>query len=277
MVVPALDEQDTVGDVVGRLRRDLVDGAGLVTELVVVDGGSTDATADRARAAGARVVDQRDHPHPSGRGPAVERGKGAALQVGVDATTSSLVVFVDADVVDLDTAMVTGLVAPFLSGPEVLLTKAAYDRPMADAGTPTGGGRVTELVARPLLATFWPELADLVQPLAGEYAGRRSLLRSVPFVAGYGVELALLVDTLALHGRGAIRQVELGARQHTHQSLPALGLMATEILAVALARAEAQGRRPLASPVLRQPERTPDGYRLRDRPVTWAERPPLDG
>lgn len=271
VVVPALDEQDTVGEVVARLHRDLAAGAGLVAEVVVVDGGSVDDTVARAAAAGARIVRQRE----PGQRPTPRDGKGAALQLGVAATTASLVAFVDADVVDLDTDFVTALLGPLVEESAVLLTKAAYDRPMATTSSPTGGGRVTELVARPLIATFWPELADVVQPLAGEYAARRSLLESLPFVVGYGVELALLVDTLATHGRDAIRQVDLGARAHAHQDLPALGRMATEILQVALDRAAAQGRSPTVPARLRQPVRAREGYVFEEHAVSWAERPAL--
>lgn len=270
VVVPALQEEATVGDVVARLHRDLV-GTGLLTEVVVVDGGSTDDTAGVAAAAGARVVRQRR----PGDGPTPRDGKGAALQRGVAATGASLVAFVDADVVALDTSFVPRLLAPLVDD-DALLVKAAYDRPLDGASDDElGGGRVTELVARPLLATFWPELSDLAQPLAGEYAGRRALLESLPFVVGYGVEIALLVDTLAAHGRGAITEVPLGSRRHRHQSLGALGRMATEILGVALARAEAQGRRARDAPVLRRPVRGRAGRTLVDHEVTWDQLPPL--
>jgi glucosyl-3-phosphoglycerate synthase len=199
---------------------------------------------------------------------------------GLAATSSDVVVFADADVHDVPPAFVAPLLVPLLQEPDVLLAKAAYDRPLATGPGPQrarGGGRVTELLARPVIALLWPELDFLAQPLSGEYAGRRSLLASVPFVQGYGVELGLLVDTVHAHGPAAIREVDLGRRVHAHQPLDALGRMATEILAVALERATAQGRTPLDQPVLRQPVRDDTGALvLESHPVTVRRRPPLD-
>ena len=271
-VVPARDEAATVG-VVARGLGDLV-GAGLLEEVVVVDGRSTDDTAAIAAAAGARVLDQAQPP----RGATPGTGKGDALWQGVAATTADLVLFVDADIRGFDPDFVVPLLGPLLVDPHVHLTKAAYDRPLVTAATADGGGRVTELMARPLLALLWPELSFLAQPLAGEYAGRRSLLEAVPFVQGYGVELGLLVDTVELLGAGAIEEVDLGVRVHAHQPLDALGRMAAEILAVALDRAAAQGRTPVAEPLLRQPRRTEDGQLgLTPHPVRVRRRPPLSG
>jgi glucosyl-3-phosphoglycerate synthase len=236
VVVPALDEEAHVGGVVTALRPLLE--ASIIDELVVVDGGSSDATADRARAAGARVVVQSDLTAAS--------GKGAALQAGVRATCGELVAFVDADVLDPHVGLVTGTIAPLLlsertsTATGVRLVKADYRRPLGAASV--GGGRVTELLVRPLLALCWPELADLGQPLAGEYAADRALLESLPFEQGYGVELGLLLDTYRLHGRAAIAQHHLGVRAHEHQTLEALGRMAGEILLVAADRLALEGR-----------------------------------
>ncbi len=280
-VVPAQDEEATVGQVVAGLRA-LV-AADLLEEVVVVDGRSADDTAARAGAAGARVLLQDEAP----RGLAPGGGKGDAMWQGVAATTADIVLFVDADVRGFTPEFVVPLLGPLLVDPGIHLVKAAYDRPL-DAtdttdtteatGTATGGGRVTELVARPLLALLWPELAFVAQPLAGEYAARRSLLEAVPFVQGYGVELALLVDTVERLGPAAIAQVDLGVRRHGHQPLDALGRMATEILAVALDRAAAQGRSPADTARLRQPTRGPDGaLGHREHPITVRQRPPLAG
>jgi glucosyl-3-phosphoglycerate synthase len=242
VVIPALDEEPHVGGVVAALLPLLADG--LVDELVVVDGGSSDATAERARAAGARVVQQRDVTSA--------RGKGAALQVGVRATTSTIVAFVDADILEPHAGLVIGTIAPLLLEPGVRLVKADYRRPLGAAAV--GGGRVTELLVRPLLALCWPELVDLGQPLAGEYAADRALLESLPFEQGYGVELGLLLDTLQLHGRSAIAQQDLGVRAHEHQPLEALGRMAAEILLVAADRLSAQGRSLPSASVLQLPQ-----------------------
>lgn len=235
-VVPARNEAATVGQVVRGLV-DLVD-ADLLTEVVVVDGRSDDGTAEQAADAGARVIEQATRPQllPAGH------GKGDALWQGVGGTSGDVVLFVDGDVRGFTPDFVVPLLAPLLCDPRRQLVKAAYRRPFGGTGDPTGGGRVTTLLARPLLAVLWPELGFLDQPLAGEYAGRRTLLESLPFVQGYGVELALLLDTLDRHGPEAITQVDLGVREHGHQTLEELGTMAAEILAVALGRAAEQGR-----------------------------------
>jgi len=247
VVLPALDEQDTVGPIVGAIRQGLMDGVGLVDELVVVDSGSCDATAARARAAGAVVVHRADILPELESGP----GKGEALWRSLAATTGDVIVFIDSDLTSFDVSYVTGLLGPLLSEPSVALVKALYDRPL-DTGSgvlPAGGGRVTELVARPLLNLHWPELAGVVQPLAGEYAARRSLLETLSFPTGYGVELAVLVDTLSVAGLDSIAQVDLGVRRHTHQDDDRLGLMASEIIQVTLARLESQGRIRLRGPL----------------------------
>lgn len=271
-IIPARNEETTVGTVVEELV-ELVDDD-LLCEVVVVDGSSTDQTVDRARAAGARVLLQQPRPEglPAGG------GKGDAMWQGLATTDADLVLFVDADVRGFTADFVVPLLGPLLAERDVQLVKAAYDRPLTTSGEQHGGGRVTELLARPVLTLLWPELAFLAQPLAGEYAARRTLLEQVPFVQGYGVELALLIDTLERHGPDAIAQVDLGVRHHGHQSLAALGRMATEILAVALARADAQDRRPVTDPVLHQMVRRPGGRIDRDpHPVTVRQRPPLAG
>ena len=277
VVLPALDEQGRVGRVAEVLRQSTVVEVPLVDELVVVDGGSTDGTREEARRAGARVVAQGEVLPDLGDAP----GKGEALWKGLAATTGDLVVFVDADIVDIGPRFVVGLLGPLLTDLDVVYTKAAYDRPLRVSGGPTlprGGGRVTELMARPLLATFWPELSWLAQPLSGEYAGRREVLESVPFVRGYGVEIALLADIADRFGADRIAQVDLDRREHDHQDLAALGRMATEILHVALDRLARTGRLVTTeSPAtaLPQPIRTPDGLAAEVHRVAVSERPPL--
>ena len=240
VVLPALDEEDTVGDIVSTIHRELMLDVGLVDELVVVDSGSSDRTATRAADAGATLVHRTDVLPDIPSLP----GKGEVLWRSLAATTGDVLVFIDSDLREFDTSYVTGLLGPLLTDRSVALVKAVYDRPLRDGGAvlPAGGGRVTELVARPLLNLHWPELAGVVQPLAGEYAARRSLLEQLPFPTGYGVELALLVDTLEMAGLDAIAQVDLGVRHHRHQADARLGLMASEIMQVALARLEMQGR-----------------------------------
>src|SRR5687768_4682407 len=207
----------------------------LVDELVVMDSDSTDATAAVARAAGADVVATTEVLPAYGTRP----GKGEALWKSLAATTGDLVVFLDADLVGDISHFVPGLLGPLLTDPQVLYVKGCYTRPLELAGDarPDGGGRVTELTARPLLNALWPELAGVVQPLGGEYAGRRSALERVPFVSGYGVEVGLLVDLLELPGLPALAQVDLGVRRHTSQSDEALGRMAGQVVSTVLARA----------------------------------------
>jgi glucosyl-3-phosphoglycerate synthase len=270
VVLPALDEEATVGAIVRAIRAELVERDQLVDEVVVVDSGSSDRTAAVARAAGARVVDTGTVLPDHGRVP----GKGEALWKALHATSGDLVVFVDADLVGFDPQYVVGLVGPLLTDPGIGYVKALYDRPLTttEGIVPSGGGRVTELLARPLLNAFWPELSGFVQPLSGEYAGRRALLERVPFVSGYGVEFGLLVDLAGLAGVDALAQVDLGTRQHAHQSDAALGRMAGQILQTAMARRPGAG---LPASELLQFLRTADGVEAVSWDVAVSERPPM--
>ena len=231
VVLPALDEEETVAEVVGAVRPLL--GA-LVDELVVLDSGSTDATRERAAQAGATVI-TREQALPSV--PPVA-GKGEVLWRSLAATTGDLVVFLDSDLVEIDPGFVTALLGPLLTVPDTALVKGFYRRPLRVEGeqSESGGGRVTELMARPLLAALRPELAEVIQPLGGEYAATRGLLESVPFAAGYGVEIGLLLDTHAARGLAGIAQVNLGVRKHRNRSLLELGVMSRQILGTALRR-----------------------------------------
>lgn len=231
LVVPARNEAATVGAVVSRVRAALMDTVALVDEVVVIDSDSVDDTYAVAESAGARVHRSAEIRPDLGTHP----GKGEAMWKSLFVTTGDLVVFMDADLHDWDTHFVPGLLGPLLHRPEVQLVKGFYDRPGADG--PLEGGRVTELVARPLIALLFPSLADLVQPLAGEWAVRRPWFAGLSVPTGYAVELAALVDTVRLGGTDAIAQVDLGVRAHRHQALRDLGGMATQILAAALARA----------------------------------------
>jgi glucosyl-3-phosphoglycerate synthase len=226
-VLPALNEAGTVGAIVSAIRRELHEAVRLVDEIVVIDSGSTDGTAAMAAAAGADVL-HADELLPR---TAPVRGKGDAMWRSLLGTTGDLIVFVDADLEQFSTDMVTGLLGPMLADQQVRLVKGLYDRPLHAGATvlPAGGGRVTELVARPMLNLHWPELAGMVQPLAGEWAARRDLLERLTFPCGYGVEIAVLIDTLADSGLGAIAQVDLGMRRHRHQDDASLGRMAVQV------------------------------------------------
>lgn len=266
VVLPALNEEETVGDIVSAIRHDLVEQVPLVDEIVVVDSGSTDRTSEAAAAAGARVV-HRDAILP--RLPSVP-GKGEVLWRSLLVTRGDVICFVDADLREFSADFVTGIVGPLLTDPGVQLVKAMYDRPLA--GAAGQGGRVTELMARPLLNMHWPQLAGFVQPLGGEYAARRSLLEQLPFPVGYGVELGMLVDALHLVGLDALAQVDVGVRKHRHQDGQALGRMAAAIYRTAQLRL-ARGH--LVRPTLTQFERGEDGFEPRTYSVDTEERPPM--
>jgi glucosyl-3-phosphoglycerate synthase len=272
VVIPARNEERTVGAVVAGIAR-LAADTGLVVERVVRDSDSTDGTAAAAAAAGATVYRAREvAPELGGFA-----GKGEALWKSLLVTTGDVLVFVDADLTHWGTHFVTGLAGPLLAGEEVLLVKGFYERLYAggDGSVTADGGRVTELVARPLLSLWWPELTGVVQPLAGEWAVRRGLLEALPVPVGYGIELAVLIDTAREYGLDAIAQVDLGRRGHKHQASHDLALMAAELMAVADRRrqpGEAGSSRPAE---LRQFTRAGGGeMRQRSRPVPLDERPP---
>jgi len=230
VVVPARNEAGTVGGITQAIAA--LDG---ISEVLVVDDGSTDGTATIAATAGARVVAATSGP-----------GKGSAMWDGVAAARGDLVVFCDADLTDFDARVVTTLATTLESAsPGTVLVKGDHERP-------GGGGRVTELVARPVLRLLHPHVAHVAQPLGGEYAAWRDALEDVPFVCGYGVELGLLLDLAARHGADAITEVDLGVRRHRNRPLAQLAPQAQEVLAVALQRAgvpgpEVEERPPLSS------------------------------
>ncbi|MDZ7679377.1 MAG: glucosyl-3-phosphoglycerate synthase [Acidimicrobiales bacterium] len=228
--IPARNEEATIATIVGTIHRDLVVDHPLVDELVVVDDQSTDETAVVAAQAGARVVSTSDLLPHLAKGP----GKGQALWKSLYATSSELIVWCDGDITDFDRRFVTGIVGPLLEHPDIGFVKGYYDRPIDSDRA--GGGRVTELLARPLISVLFPHLSQLIQPLAGEYGGRRALLEQLPFASGYGVELGLLVDIAARFGDDCIAQVDLGQRRHRNRGLDELGPQAAAILHTALRR-----------------------------------------
>lgn len=272
LVVPARNEAATVGDVVTRVRERLVETATLLDEIVVIDSDSTDATAQVAADAGA-VVHRASEIRPDlGWAP----GKGEAMWKSLFVTRGDVLVFMDADLREWDTHFVPGLLGPLLTDPDVALVKGFYERPLdVEGGGPYDGGRVTELVARPLIALAFPELAGLVQPLAGEWAVRHELFASLSVPTGYAVELAALIDTLRVRGAYALAQVDLGRRSHRHQALADLGAMATQLLAAAARRTrESTGVDTVA---LRQFTHGNGGAMPHLRAVAVGERPPFRG
>ncbi|MCC6338433.1 MAG: glucosyl-3-phosphoglycerate synthase [Acidimicrobiia bacterium] len=272
--LPARDEAATVGRIVSTLRRELVEAHPVVDEIIVLDDGSTDATAAVAAAAGAMVVAEASVLPAAGPG----SGKGNAMWKSLHASRGDLVCWLDADLTAFGAHYVTRLLDPLLTDPEVVFVKGYYERPAADtgpgAGRPGGGGRVTELVARPLISHLFPHLSGFVQPLGGEYAGRRDALEAVPFVEGWGVELGLLVDLARRHGLDALAQVDLGIRRHRHRPLAELGPQAMAVLVTALRRA---GLDPLPADGSPAAElvRFGEGHTLERVAVEVRERPPL--
>jgi glucosyl-3-phosphoglycerate synthase len=276
VVLPARNEETTVGAIVERLRDELVVDVPLVDEIVVVDSGSVDGTALAAAAAGARVVRQCDVLPRLGDIP----GKGEALWKSLFVTTGDLLVFVDADLREFDPQFVVGLLGPMISDPSVGFVKAVYDRPLTttEGVSAAGGGRVTELVARPLLDLHWPELAGFVQPLAGEYAARRTVLEQLPFCSGYGVEIGLLVDVVELAGLESMAQVDLGRRLHRNQGDDALGRMAAQVQLTVESRLQAHGKVIFTEPpgsTLTQFMRVNGKYEPVSSQVGVSERPPM--
>lgn len=266
VVIPARNEEATVGEVVRLIRTELMTDTPVVDELLVMDSLSRDGTAAQANAAGADVHSVADVVPELG----VQAGKGEALWKSLFVTTGDILVFVDADLTMWGSHFVTSLLGPLLTNDEVLLAKGFYDRmlDLGSGGVSLEGGRVTELVARPLLAIHRPNLSRVVQPLAGEWAIRRSLFASLPVPVGYGVELSTLLDTHDRHGLDAIAQVDLGSRAHKHQNLHDLGVMASELMTVA-------GRRVGGTDIqsLELPRMSRDG-RWSGAVVPVTERPP---
>lgn len=276
VVLPARNEAATVGGVVGEIRRQLLE-IGLVDELVVIDSDSVDQTPQVAEAAGAKVFAAREI--ETGLSP--RPGKGEALWRSLFVTTGDILVFIDADLTEWGAHFVSGLLGPMLAaeGQGISLVKGFYDRladdqPGSYEQAAPQGGRVTELVARPLLNLLWPELAAVVQPLAGEWAIRRPLAESLPFPVGYGVEFATLTDTVERHGLDSVAQVDLGRRGHRHQNVHDLGVMAAEILATALRRRGPAAARSIADEVLLHQFDRDDAVGWRARAVPTLERPP---
>jgi glucosyl-3-phosphoglycerate synthase len=264
--LPARDEEATVGRVVATVRRSLVEHLHLVDEIVVMDDGSTDATGDAARAEGARVFSVAEilSDLPPGS------GKGNAMWKSLFVCNGDLLCWVDADIRNFRADFVTGLLAPLLNDRDVGMVKGFYRRPLRD--DPTGGGRVTELMARPVLSYLFPLLTRFVQPLAGEYAARRSIIETVPFVEGWGVEIGLLLDVVHRFGIQSVTQVDLGVRAHRNRPLEELGPQALAILATALRRAGLDACDP---PFAAELVRYDDDLAPERVPVVVRERPPM--
>jgi glucosyl-3-phosphoglycerate synthase len=283
LVLPTRNTADTIGPILDTVAR-LNDKTGLIEQVIVVDADSPDGTADIARSHGAEVYSENELLPEYGRA----HGKGDAMWRSLSVARGDIVMYADSDSTDFLDHFVYGTLGPLLTDPEIQFSKAAFRRPFSSEGKAVvdGGGRVTELMAKPLLNFFYPELTGFVQPLAGEFAARRELLGSIPFATGYGVEIAMMVDVLNEVGLTGMAQVDLETRQNRHQPLFDLTRMSSAVLRALGRRVHLAGRGAVAhdpSEMLALPQRdvylhavgTPDGLRLDEHLVELLERPPM--
>ena len=282
LIFPARNVAGTIGTIL-TIVADLQARTGLPDQVIVVDADSPDGTADIARAHGADVYSENEL--MPGYGPA--QGKGDAMWRSLSVARGDIIMFADSDTTDFREHFVYGTLGPLLADPAIQFCKAAYRRPFTqgEKSVADGGGRVTELMAKPLINLFYPELAGFVQPLAGEFAGRRELFNAMPFFTGYGVEIGMMIDVFAEAGLAGMAQVDLGTRQNRHQPLASLTRMSSIVLrTVALRKGLALRELDSVDSALwelRQPETylhavaTEDGLRLDEHLNELIERPPL--
>ncbi len=276
LCLPTLNEEKTIGKEIVMFKSELMDRYPLIDEIAVIDSGSTDNTREIAATFGADVYLSAEILPQYGE----KKGKGENLWKAVYELTGDIIVYVDADIKNIHPRFAYGLVAPLIYRPEVHYVKAFYDRPLAfsQGVRPSGGGRVTEILTRPLFSLFFPELTGLVQPLSGEYAVRREVLEAIPFPIGYGVETSHLIDVYEKWGMEAIAQVDLDQRVHRNQETRDLGKMAFGILRAFLFRAEALGvigTLPELSTVLKQFQAHDEEFEQISHTIVEEERPPM--
>lgn len=278
-VVPTLNEQGNIGKVVSEIKK-LARGHKLVDEIVVVDSGSNDRTVEEARSAGAEVYYASDILKKQGRA----KGKGENLWKSLYITGGDIIAWVDADIKNIHEKFIYGLVGPLLTNRSIGFTKAFYKRPLrTEAGLiPLEGGRVTELLIRPLLNLYFPSLSGFIQPLSGEYAGRRSLLDKIPFFTGYGVETGMLIDIEKKFGLEAMAQVDIGERVHRNRPIASLSKMSFEILQAFSEKANSLGVfvnlakiNPIYTIIEPQLIGEETIYSLTKNPILTAQRPPI--
>ena len=275
LALPALNEEKTVGTVIETMKRELVEKMPLLDEIVLIDSDSTDRTREIAVRAGVPVYIHQQMLERLG----ARRGKGEALWKSLLVTSGDIVVWIDTDIVNIHPRFVYGIIGPLLLNPQVQFVKGFYRRPLKlGFKKQAGGGRVTELTARPLLNLFYPELSGVVQPLSGEYAGRRAALEQLPFFSGYGVETGLLIDVYEKFGLNAIAQVDLLERIHHNQPLEALSKMSFAIIQAMVRKLE--GR--FGSAILEDVNKSmklirynAKGYFLDVEEIAERERPPM--
>ena len=276
LCIPTLNEEKTIGKEVVIFRSELMSRYPLLDEIVVIDSGSQDKTREVAAAFGADVhLSSAILPEAGAK-----RGKGENLWKAIYQLKGDIIVYVDADIKNIHSRFVYGLVAPLIYRPSIKYVKAFYDRPLAfsQGVRPSGGGRVTEILVRPLFSLFIPELTAIVQPLSGEYAVRREVLQEIPFPVGYGVETAHLMDVWHRWGMEAFGQTDLDQRVHRNQETRDLGKMAFGILQTFLSRMQAQGllkEMPQFAKILRQFQVREKAFEQIEYQIEEDERPPM--
>lgn len=281
VVIPTLNEEDRVGNVVREVREKLMDEKKLVDELVVMDSGSSDNTREVAEEAGAdfyessEVLKRRNG----------EKGKGENLWKSLYVTESSIITYLDADIKNIHPRFVYGLVGPLLTHENLKFIKSFFDRPTScneEGDDVLGGGRVTELLVRPLLNMYFPSLVGFIQPLSGQVAGRRDLFEQLNYFTGYGVDIGLLIDTYKKYDLESIAQVDLGDLEHRHHDLPHLSKMSFGVLQVFAERAHVLGKVIMSEDVRKRyhvvnkkEKKTSVDYELKKKYVTEKERDPM--
>lgn len=265
-----------MGDILRSIREELVERNPLVDELAVVDSRSTDRTCEIASSEGAKIIFD-DEVLPSFEPKA--HGKGEALWKSVFALKGDIICWIDSDIRNFHPRFVYGLCGPLIMSTNIGFVKGFYRRPLFEGGVlkNTGGGRVTELVARPMINLFYPELSCLIQPLSGEYAGRREILENVPFFTGYGVEIGLVLDIYRKFGLEKFAQVDLDSREHFNQPVEALGRMSFEIYLVMLKRLKEDGKLDLKvqpGKVYNRVVKRKEGFSVESFKFEVFERPP---
>ncbi len=276
LCIPTLNEEKTIGKVIILLKSELMDTYPLVDEIAVIDSGSSDNTLEVAASFGAETYLSADILPEQGFRP----GKGENLWKAIHQLKGDIICYVDADIRNINKRFVTGLVAPLIYRDEVHYTKAFYDRPLAysEGIRPSGGGRVTEILVRPLFSLFFPELTAMIQPLSGEYAVRREVLEKLPFPIGYGVETSHLIDVWQEYGLEAFAQTDLDIRVHRNQTTNDLGKMSFGILQSFLSRLESNGmvdRLPELANIYRQFQAKGESYEQVLKEIIEEERPPM--
>lgn len=276
LALPALNEEETVGTVISTIKNVLMDSIQLLDEIILIDSNSSDRTREIAKGLGVPVYIHQELISSQG----ARRGKGEALWKSLLVTRGDIIVWIDTDIVNIHPRFVYGIVGPLLLNPAVQFVKGFYQRPLKtdDKLQAAGGGRVTELTARPLLNLFYPELSGVIQPLSGEYGGRRSALEKLSFFSGYGVEIGLLIDVFEKFGLASIAQVDLMERIHHNQTLEALSKMSFAIIQAVLRKLEKRYNRAILEEVnktMKLIRFDHSGYYLDVEEVTEQERPPM--